>query len=344
MAAASAPTYKDILRQAQSGRDLAPVYILHGEEGFYTDRLVEAFTELVPEADRDFNLYTLYGPQTDAATIHEICRRYPMMADRQVVIVREMQAMKATEIAKLAPYLSAPSATTVLVLAFRGDKAKGKDMLDAAKKSGAVFFESKKLKDSNVAAEIANIIKEKGLNIEPRGLQILRDYIGADLSKIYSEIEKLTVALEPGAMITPEVIEANIGISKAYNTYEFVDAIAVRDAKKAYTILGAFRKNPKLVAWPQVLHALFYLFADITCYHFTRNKTPEGLAQSFPGKSPWALRKVSDAARMYNARQVVDIISAIREADAHSKGIGSRFDGWDILHDLVFKILNTRGI
>ena len=342
--AAAAPTFDVFLKQIRSGRDIAPVYVIHGEEGYYTDRLLEAFIDLVPEEDRDFNLYTLFGQQTDSATIHENCRRYPMMADRQVVIVREMQSMRITESAKLAAYLTNPSPTTVLVLAFRGEKASGKDFLDAARKGGAVFFESKKLNDRNVVSEISRIIKEHGLNIEAAGLQILRDHIGADLSKIYSEVDKLTVALEPGAMVTPEVIEANIGISKVFNIYELTDALGRRDSKKVFTIFASFRKNPKQAPFPRILYALFNYFSDITCYHFIRTKTPEVLAKSFPGKASWAISKIGDAARSYNARQAIDIVSAIRDADARSKGVGSRLDPWDIMQELLFRILNTRGI
>ena len=216
MATPKTVNFTDLARSVARGTDLAPVYLLHGEEGFYIDRLIKLFENLVPEADRDFNLYTLYGPETTMATVHEVCRRFPMMADRQVVVLKELQSVNANELNNLAPYLRNPSPTTVLVACFRGEKAKGKELLDAAKTGGAVIFESKKLKESAVSGELSALLKSKGLNIEPKGLELMRDHVGTDLSRLYNEVEKLAVALPKGSMVTPEVIQHHIGISKDF--------------------------------------------------------------------------------------------------------------------------------
>lgn len=342
MAPAKAPGFTDLARSVAKGTGLAPVYLLHGEEGFYIDRLIRLFENLVPESDRDFNLYTLYGPETTMATVHEVCRRYPMMADRQVVILKELQSVNANELNNLAPYLRNPSPATVLVACFRGEKAKGKDLLDAAKAGGAVIFESKKLKEGAVAGELTSLLKAKGLNIEPKGLALMCDHVGTDLSRLYNEVEKLAVALPKGSMVTPEVIQQHIGVSKDFNNYELADALLRRNAARAFEIVKRFASDPKHYPFPTAIAAVFAKFSDLMICHFTPDKSPASLARA-TGASEWAVKNLIPYLRSYNAYQVIEIIGIIRDTDTRSKGIGSRQDPYDLLHDMVFRILTARG-
>ncbi|MBD5316292.1 MAG: DNA polymerase III subunit delta [Bacteroides sp.] len=344
MAAPKTASFTDLARFVAKGHDLAPVYMLHGEEGFYIDRLVKIFENLVPEADRDFNLTTLYGPQTTMATVHEVCRRFPMMSDRQVVILKELQNVSADELRKLAPYLRQPSPTTVLVACFRGEKAKGKEMLDAAREGGAVFFESKKLKESQVTGELSSLLRTHGLNIEPKGLELMCSHVGTDLSRLYNEVDKLATALPKGSMVTPEVIQKLIGINKDYNSFELADALLRRDAAKAFDIVKRFAANPKDKnnAFPQVIAVVFGKFSDLMVCHFAPDKSPAGLARA-TGGSEWAMRHLIPVMRNYNAFQVIEIIGILRRTDAQSKGIGSRQDPFDLMHDMVFSILTAPG-
>ncbi|MDE7089804.1 MAG: DNA polymerase III subunit delta, partial [Prevotella sp.] len=222
--ASAAVTFTD-LKSSISRGELAPVYILHGEEGYYIDELAKQFESLVPAEERDFNLYTLYAPETEPELIATTCRRFPIMADRQVVIVKEAQSARADQINKLHHYVASPTPSTVLVICFRGAVAKGKDLLAQARKTG-IIFESKKLTDKNIDSTVAGIIRELGLTVEEKGLNMLRDYLGLDVAKMYNELTKLSMILGKGAMVTPESIEQNIGISKDYNNFELVDAIA----------------------------------------------------------------------------------------------------------------------
>ena len=331
------------LRRQIKARQLAPVYLLHGEEGYFIDELVKEFEELVPEEERDFNLYTLYAPESGVETVMDVCRRYPMMAEYQVVIVKEAQAIRADMLNKLHNYVSNPTPTTILVISCRGAQAKGKDLLAAVKKNG-VIFESKKLSEKNILPAISELIKEKQLNIEPKALSMLRDYIGTDLSRLYNEIWKPALILGPGAMVTPEAIERNIGISKDYNNYELIDAINIRNAAKTFAIVEYFRNNPKNNPTVMTVSSLFNQFSNLLIYHYTKDKSPSGYMDALGFKSPWALKVYETASRNYNVRQTIEIITAIREFDVKSKGLGSRQNEYSLLKDLIFHILTARGI
>lgn len=346
MAAAKAETtaltYHQLKRQIASRR-LSPIYLLHGEEGYYIDELVKEFEALLPEEERDFNLHILYGPETGVESIMDICRQVPMMAERQVVIVKETQAVRADSLNKLYNYAEHPNPSTVLVIACRGDKAKGKELLAAVKKNG-VIFESKKVTERNLLPIISELIQEKGLSVDAKALSMLRDYIGTDLSRLYNEIGKLAFILGFGAMITPEAIERNIGISKDYNNFELIDAINSRNMAKAMTIAEYFRNNPKNNPTVMTVSTLFNHFSNLLIYHYTRDKSQSGYMEALSLKSPWALRNYEAAARSYNVRQTIEIISALRECDCRSKGIGSRQNEYDLLKDLIFRILTSSGI
>ncbi|MDE5915786.1 MAG: DNA polymerase III subunit delta, partial [Duncaniella sp.] len=171
--ASSNPTFSELKRQLAARVKLAPVYLLHGEEGYYIDELVKDFEALVTEEERDFNLYVLYAPESGVETVMDVCHRYPMMAPRQVVIVKAAQAVRADQLNKLHSYVERPNETTVLVISCRGAQAKGKELLAAVKKNG-VIFESKRLSERNVVPVINDLIKEKGLNVDPKALAMLR--------------------------------------------------------------------------------------------------------------------------------------------------------------------------
>lgn len=339
--ATAATTYDDIRKQIKSG-NLAPVYLIHGEEGFYLDRLIERFTVLVPESDRDFNLYTLYAPEVEMSLVDETCRRFPMMADRQVVILKEAQSIPANELNRLATYAASPSPTTVLVICCRGEQAKGKDLIAAVKKTG-VIFESKKLREREAGPVIRGMVKQRGLDIEPKAQAMLTDYVGTNLSNIYNEVDKLAVALGPGATITPESIERLIGISKDFNNYELVNALAEHNGAKAYAIIEFFRANPKANPWVMTISAIFNFFSDLMIYHFKRDKTPDTLMAAMGLRNSWQLKNYTSAARNYNAFKTIEIMRAIRRADTAAKGVESRVDPYDALHDLAFRILTASG-
>lgn len=342
MATAPASITYDELVMRLNKKDYAPVYVLSGEEGYFIDRLVERFESIIPDADKDFNLYTMYAPEVELSVVEEACRRYPMMSDYQVVIVKEAQETKEN-FDKLSNYASQPNPATILVICFRGAKAKGTKLLAAMATHGGVVFESKKLTEKSVGPTISRFIKEKGLNVEPKGLVMLRDYVGLDLSKIYNEIEKLTVALPQGATVTPGVIEKHIGISKVYNNFELVSALANKNTDSAFKIVRYFRLNPKNNPVVVTLGTLWTFFSNLMVMHYSRDKSDAGLCASIGRKGTWLPDDYKRGLNNYSPWQLIEISRAIREADCRSKGIDSRMDSYDLLNDLVFHILTATG-
>lgn len=340
-ASESSPTFPALRRQIASGR-LKPVYLLHGEEGYYIDELVKDFENLVPEGERDFNLSVLYALEAGPEGAAEAAMAYPFMSERRVVILKECQSIRADSLNKLHHYCEHPSETSVLVIVCRGEKSKAKELNDAVRKSG-VIFESKRLTDRTILPAISDLIKEKQLNVEPKALSMLRDFIGTDLSRLYNEIGKLAFILGPGSMVTPEAIERNIGISKDFNNFELIDAVNRRDAARIFRIADYFAANPKNNPAQVTAAMLFNHFSNLLVYLYTRDKTDAGYMAALGLKSPWQLRNYQEGARCYNASQVIEIISEIRRFDCRSKGIGSKQDEYSLLRDLLFSIITATG-
>ena len=341
MAAAPATSFEDIRKSLKKG-EIAPVYILHGEEGYFIDALAKDFENLLPEADKEFNQYVVYAPETEPETIINLCRGVPMMADRQVVIVKEAQSARADKLAKLKNYLAAPVSTTVLIICSRGAVLKGKELFDAAKKGGAVIFDSKKIADWNIAAFISEYIRKKGLNADQKAVEMLHDFVGTDLSRLFNEVDKLASLLPPNASITPEAIERNIGVSREYNSFELVDAIAARDPRRVFRILAYFKSNPKAVPLVMATASIFNFFTDLLVAYYTPDRSDAGLMAAL-GCKPFALKRIKLGMSRYNALQIVEIIGAIRDFDVKSKGVGSRQNEHELFHQLAYHILSAPG-
>lgn len=340
---ADALTYTRLMTDLRK-RACAPVYLLHGEEGYFIDKIVKALEDIVAPEDRDFNLFTFYAPETDPDTVMDACRQFPMTGERIVVILKEIQAAKRANYLKaLVPYVKQPAQTTVLVLCNRGEQARAAELVKAINASGGVVFESRKLKDRALQTAIADFIKERGLNCDPKALSMLTDYVGDDLSRIDNEVGKLTVTLGPGATVTPECVERNIGFSKDFNNFELVDAIARRDAPKAMRIVEYFKANPKNNPSIVTVAVLFNLFQNVLIAMYSADRSERGVMAALGFK--WAIqaRDVMNAMRRYSAWNVINIIGALRRCDVESKGAGSRFDPYDLLKQLVFYILNPEG-
>lgn len=343
MAASSYNQSFQEIKQSIARQQLAPIYILSGEEGYFIDELCDDFENLIPESERDFNFYALYAQEITAEVVMATCMRFPMMADRQVVILKEAQALRTDQINRLQNYAAKPNPTTILVVCFRGEKAKGKEFLDQVKSSGGILFESKRPTERNIDSTIAQLVRDKGLNIEPKGIGMLRDFIGLDIAKLYNEINKMALVLGKGAMITPESIEQNIGISKDFNNFELVDAIATKDSAKIFKIINYFSSNPKKNPTVLTVSAIFSYFSNLMICQFSRDKSPNTLMGLLGIKWPKQLERYTQGMRNYNAYKTIEIISALREFDTKSKGIGSRQSEWGLLHDLMFKIITCSG-
>lgn len=333
-------TVNEIKQQISSGTP-ASIYVLHGEEGYYLDELVKNFEAMVPESEKDFNLYVLYAPQVGADMVVDACLRYPMMAERQVVILKEAQAVNANYINSLAAYAEHPNPSTVFVLVCRGAKLTGAKFLKAVAASKGVVFESKKIYENSIGPTLTAMAKDAGLTLDAKAREMLVDHVGTDLSRMVNEINKLKVALPPGSAITPQAIEKLIGVSKDFNNSELLDALISRDAAKAYRIVEYFRNNPK--PNPSIVTGvtIFNYFAKLLMAMYAPDKSESGISAATGVRSGARdMFRIKMGMQTYRPGHVVNAISACRRFDTRAKGIESRANEYDLLRELIFTILN----
>lgn len=339
------PTFREIMAAIKK-REFAPVYILMGEEPYYIDRIVEALeNNVVEEADRDFNTVVYYGSDAEIGRVIGSAQQYPVMADRQLVMLKEAQAMTQAkmQLDKLAPYVGRPNKTTVLVVAYKGDALPATSaLMKRAKEADCIVFCSDKLKDYQLSGPIMDYCASQGMGIDDKAVSLLCDYIGNPLSKLFGEIDKLIIAAGSDVKrITPELIERNIGISKDFNTFELVKACARRDYPKAMMIVEYFSRNPKQNPGVVTVATLFKFFSNLFIATVTRDKSDQSLMEALDLKNVYALRDYRDGLQFYNARQALAAVHSLREYDVHSKGIGSTQNEFELLKELIFKIFTA---
>lgn len=340
-----------ILSDLQSG-NFKPVYFLQGEEPFYIDKISDFIAEnALTEDERSFNQTVLYGLDTDVATIVSEAKRFPMMAQRQVVIIKEAQRVRnlipAGEDAKseLLNYFQNPQPTTVLVMCHKYKKIDarkkiGKGIKTAAEKHG-VFFTSEKVKDWNLSSWIEERVKSLGYHTDPRTASILAEYLGNDLGKIENELGKLFIDLKKGEAITPELIERNIGISKDYNIFELQKAIINRDVAKANKIVLHFAKNQKEHPIQMVLPTLQGYFYKIILLQYLQKRNRGGEAAKVLKVNPYFIKDYQLGARTFSEKKLKAIFRYLREADVKSKGVDNPgTDSGELLKELIFKIMH----
>lgn len=323
------------------------VYILMGDEAYYLDQITKALESyVIPEADRDFNQMIYYGADSDMVSVISSAQQYPVMAERQLVILKEAQTMdKAkTQLEKLASYVSHPNPSTVLAVVYKGETLPAThQLLKKAKDVKAEVFCSERLKDYELAGPIIDYCASLKVGIDEKAIQMLCDYIGNPLSKLFGEIDKLVVADAPGlGRITPELIENNIGISKDYNTFELQRAISRRDYVKAMTIVDYFERNPKQNPTVLIVSTLFAFFSSLFIGSVTRDKSEASLMAAMDVKNAYRFREYRDALQRYNARQSLAAIHAIRRFDRQSKGIESTQNEYALLKELIFNIFSAQ--
>ena len=333
-------TYESIMSELKKGV-YQPIYYLMGEEGYYTDKITDYIIEnSLTEVERDFNLTVFYGLETDIDTVVTAAKRFPMMAERQVIVVREAQLLK--NIDNLLFYLQNPQPTTVLVFAHKnGSIDKRKKVATELERKGVVL-DSKKMKDEQLPSFITACLREKGLTADNKSVQMMRESIGADLSRIAGEIDKLAIALPQGATaVTPELIEEHIGISKEYNNFELQNALVNKDIYKANKIINYFAQNPKKNPIQMSLALLFSFFSNVMMSYYAPDKSERGVAEFLGLRSTWGVGDYIKAMRNYKAMHVMEILHLIRLADAQSKGAeGPQLPDGEIMRELLYKILH----
>ena len=333
-------TYEDILKELKN-KQYRPVYYLMGEESYYIDLIADYIAaHVLTDDEKEFNQTIVYGPDTDMANIVNAAKRYPMMAEHQVVIVKEAQALRGLD--ELSYYLRKPQPTTILVFCHKHGSLDRRKKIAAEIEKNGILFESKKMKESQLPAFITSYIKRRKLDIEPKAVSMLADFVGTDLSRLAGEIEKLIITLpKKQTRITPAQIEQNIGVSKDYNNFELRAALVEKDVLKANRIVKYFEENPKTNPIQMTLSLLFGFFSNLMLAYYAPDKSEQGIASFLGLKSPWQSREYMLAMRRYSGVKTMQIIGEIRYADAASKGVGnSSASNSDILRELVFKILH----
>ena len=328
---------KNIITNIKQGK-IAPVYFLMGEESYYIDGISKYIeTSVLTEEERGFNQMVLYGRDVAIEDIISSAKRYPMMAERQVLIVKEAQDLSRT-IEQLVSYVENPQPTTVLVVCYKYKKLDARKKLAKLVKQKGVLFESKKLYENQVPDWIRRVLAGKGYSITPKAAQMLTEFLGNDLSKVSNELDKLQLIIQPGAQITPQLVEENIGISKDYNNFELQNAIGQRDVKKAFGIVQYFAQNPKNHPLVMTVALMYSFFSKLLKYH---SLTDKSLAPKILGVSPYFIKDYQTAARQYPMKKVSAIISVIRDVDMKSKGVGaSNMPPGDLLKELLVKIFD----
>jgi DNA polymerase III subunit delta len=330
--------YKEILEQIRK-KIYHPVYFLSGEEPYYIDIISDYIEEnVLTQAEKGFNQTVFYGKDTDLMTVLEAARRYPMMANQQVIIVKEAQSWKKFE--PLVKYLTTPSKTTILVINYKYTKLDKRT--DEAKiiKEKTIFLETSRLRDYEVPKWIESHIISQGHLITPQATQMLADFLGSDLSKIANEVNKLSLVVAPGKKITPEDIEKNIGISKEYNTFELTDALAEKNVLKANRIVNYFATDPNTKISQILSGALFNYFSKLFKYHFLPDKSENSVSKALEIHR-FFVRNYAEAAKRYNKTKIFEIIGFIREYDMKNKGLeSSGVAHGDLLKEMVYKILH----
>lgn len=331
-------TYESVLSELKTGV-YHPVYYLMGEEGFFTDRITDYIMHnILTEIEQEFNLTVFYGLDTDIETVISAARRYPMMAERQVVIVREAQMMK--NIDALINYLRMPQPSTLLVFAHKnGSLDKRKKVASELERVGVVL-DSKKMRDEQLPVFINGYMREKNLTADEKAVRMLAESVGADLCRMAGEIDKLAIALpEDCCNITPELIEENIGISKDFNNFELQNAIVNKDVYKANRIINYFARNPKKNPIQMTLALLFSFFSNLMMAYYAPEKTERSVSE-FLGIR-WGVSDYMKAMRNYRAMHVMEILHLIRMADARSKGAeGFAVPDEEIMRELLYKIMH----
>ena len=320
----------------------APVYYLMGEEPYYIDKIADYIAEhaLKPE-EKDFNLTVMFGSDVGASQIADAARRYPMMAERQVVIVKEAQNLRNTDL--IAAYLAKPMASTVLVMCHKNGTIDRRKKLAAAVEKAGVLFESKKLKERDLPPFIEKYLKQRGASIDQKSQQIIADSIGADLNRLTGELEKLLLALpDDNRRVTPVVVEQQIGVSKDFNSFELRDAIVNRNIFKANQIINYFDSNPKAGSIYAFLPMLFNYFQNLMiAFYCPQRGSQEAVAQWLELRSPWAAKDYMTGMKNFSATKVLQIIYKIREIDAKSKGINNPNTApGELMKELIFFIFH----
>lgn len=335
------PTFQSIIHDLKS-RKFSPIYVLMGDESYYIDQISDyVATHVLSPEERDFNQTVCFGSDVNAIQVTDMARRYPMMSEYQVIIVKEAQNIRSLD--ALEKYLKNPLKSTILVWCHKNGKIDARKKVVGLAQTVGVVFESQKLRDYQLPEFIQNYLKQKKVSIDPKSCQMIADHIGADLNRLTSELDKVLISLPSDNLrVTPEIVEEQIGVSKDFNAFELRNAIVQRDVFKANQIIKYFDNNPKAGSLYSFLPLLFSYFQNLMiAYYAPQKNTEQGIATALDLRSSWGAKDFLIGLKNYSARKTMDIISKIRDTDAKSKGLDNPNTGvGDLMKELIFFILH----
>jgi len=318
---------------------IAPIYFLMGEEAYYIDIISDYIeSHVLAEEEKGFNQMVLYGKDVSIQDIVSNAKRYPMMAERQVIIVKEAQNLIKT-IEQLVDYAKNPQPTTVLVFNYKYKTLDKRKALYKTLSKSAVVFESKKIYEDKIPSWIQNFLRAKQLTITPKASLMLTEFLGNDLSKIANELTKLElVVVGTHKEVTPEIIEENIGISKDFNNFELQKALGHLNHKKAYQIVNYFAQNSKQHPFVLTISILYMYFSKLMKLHTVRDKNPGTVARAL-GVNPYFVNEYITASRNFPMKRISGVLETLRIYDTKSKGVGANLSPRDLYNELIYNIL-----
>ena len=324
-------------------KEFLPIYFFHGEEAYYIDAAVKALeNDVLTEDEKAFNQTVVYGKDTNYNEILSLAKQYPMMGDKQLIIVKEAQDLKFNdeETKILEKYVENPVESTILVFAHKHKKVDSRKKVFKTLDKAKMLFHSEPVKDYNLAKWIDDEAKNLQIKLAPGISQLLADYLGNDLSRIANELNKMKLVLKDGEVLDGKLVETHIGISKEFNVFELQKALGKKDANTAFKIAYYMGKNPKTNPIVMTIGNLYNFFSNVVLYHTVSHQSPPTIASEL-GINPYFVKDYAEAARLYPLKFATRIISVLREIDLKSKGLGAvNMDEGELLKEMVYKIIN----
>lgn len=334
----------DLILKNIKNKEVLPIYFFHGEEPYFIDAAVKVLEhDFLEEDEKAFNQTVVYGKDTTYQEILSLARQFPMMGDKQVIIVKEAQDLRFNEEENrvLEMYVENPIPSTVLVFAHKHKKLDSRKKAAKALDKSRALFLSESVRDSNLAKWIADECAQLKIKTAPNISQLLAEYLGNDLSRIANELNKLKIILKEGEILDGTIVENHIGISKEYNVFELQKALGTKNADSAFRIAHFMGKNPKNNPFVMMLANLYSYFSNVIIYHTMAGQPPQAIASQM-GVNPYFIKDYAESSRLYPLKHATRVISILREFDMKGKGLGAVNMGEaELIKELVYKIINV---
>lgn len=334
----------DLILKNIKNKEVLPIYFFHGEEPYFIDVAVKALEHnFLEEDEKAFNQTVTYGKDTSYQEVLSLARQFPMMGDKQVIIVKEAQDLKFNEEENriLEAYVANPVPSTVLVFAHKHKKLDSRKKAAKALDKANALFLSESVKENNLPKWIADECAKLAIKTAPNISHLLAEYLGNDLSRIANELNKLKIILREGEVLDGTIIETHIGISKEYNIFELQKALGTKNANLAFKIAHFMGKNPKNNPFVMMLASLYNYFSNVIIYQTMPGQSPQAIASQM-GINPYFIKDYAESARLYPLKHATRVVSILREFDMKGKGLGAvNMSEAELIKELVYKIINV---